>query len=225
MFRKQVEWFKGRILKAHGKQREELIDKAVEAMTDAMEQARKVQPKVTAGLLRNRVISATEDNTSILMWSHYGEAHRGVSLELSRSIPLGDDRETRVAAAKVDYPVVFPSGGVIADELPAWFGKEGAEFNDEDRRVVEVLYSKAPGWEYEQEWRYRQVVEADEPVHVYSVLDAEDLKGITFGCRTDEATRRACVTICKQAYPATVVRHLAVAEDSFGFQVRKGPGL
>ena len=73
--------------------------------------------------------------TSILLWSHYADAHRGVCLEY-RSPAEGDPIS---AAREVIYSDAYPAVDVLRDRDPA--------------RFETILLRKSAAWSYEQEWR------------------------------------------------------------------------
>lgn len=117
------------------------------------------------------ILSLTTRVTCPLMWSHYGDQHRGFCI--GYSVPDGAKLELR----KVAY------GGsrlVKASDVMAMLHNDG----DACRRVDEgILFRKAKSWNYEREWRLigpRGV--ADSPL---------ELEEIVFGMRCPDAVRHA----------------------------------
>ena len=85
------------------------------------------------------VLCMSEDPLSVLMWSHYGDKHRGVCLGFARtdSTELGEDD----ACAPVSYTDDFPQ-------------VRFAEIYAPDGRMTDALmFTKAREWAYEKEWR------------------------------------------------------------------------
>ena len=115
------------------------------------------------------IVSLAERANCPLMWSHYGDRHRGICVGFS--VPT----DPAVAIHKVDY-----GGGrfVRASRVAAML--DGC---DEARREVDraVLLRKAESWHYEQEWRLigRR---GQQP----SPLEMEE---VVFGLRCDAATK------------------------------------
>ncbi|MCA9029682.1 MAG: DUF2971 domain-containing protein [Planctomycetaceae bacterium] len=83
------------------------------------------------------VLALSDLNNNVLMWSHYGDEHRGLCLEFTRT----DSNDL----GKWDHcmPVLY------CDELPSF---QPLELED-SKSVTKVLTSKGRFWEYEQEWR------------------------------------------------------------------------
>ncbi len=105
------------------------------------------------------VVSLSERWQSPLMWSHYGDQHRGLCI--GYSIPANVDDEIR----KVNY-----GGGrlVTASTVSAMLrGDAGAQREVDDL----VLLQKAPDWSYECEWRLigRRGVQ-DSPLEMEEVI-------------------------------------------------------
>jgi hypothetical protein len=79
---------------------------------------------------------------SPLMWSHYGQQHRGVCVEYDVSTVATDE------IRKVEYG---ESGEILASSISAWL----LDDNTEARRTIEgaCLLRKSKEWAYEREWR------------------------------------------------------------------------
>lgn len=85
------------------------------------------------------VLSLTEDPLQLLMWSHYGDEHRGVVVELDISHPAirpdSNGRDTYSGIKKVTYSKDKVFGIPMLDT------------------IIDVLSRKSLEWEYEREWR------------------------------------------------------------------------
>ena len=84
----------------------------------------------TAGIL-----SLSERNDSILMWSHYAESHRGFCLEMNVH---EDDRYSPFC-----YPVRYQANYPLFDHFST----------SSEERLQLMLLTKAKEWSYEKEWR------------------------------------------------------------------------
>lgn len=108
-----------------------------------------------------------------LMWSHYGDQHRGICL--GYSVPA----HATGAVHAVSY-----SGGrlILASRVKAML-----DGDEEARREVDggVLLRKAPDWRYEQEWRM---------LGDRGLVDSRlELEEVTFGARCLFSVRHAVV--------------------------------
>ena len=119
------------------------------------------------------IVSLAERSTCPLMWSHYGDQHRGICI--GYSVP------ERVAETihKVEY-----RGGrlVQAGRVAAML-----EGDEPARREVDeaVLLRKAGSWHYEREWRL-----TGPPGLARSPLEMEE---IVFGMRCKDSTKYAVI--------------------------------
>lgn len=113
------------------------LDKAVAIAEDQL---------IIDGLLQYRevrdsfgVLSLSEDPKNILMWSHYGDEHQGVCVEMDiwnsalRPGSHGGDKYSGFEQVK------YTSNKVTGTPTP--------------QKIVEVLSTKAKEWAYEKEWR------------------------------------------------------------------------
>jgi hypothetical protein len=108
---------------------------------------------------RNGVVCFSECWNDVLMWSHYGDRHRGICLGFD--IPSGAERFGPVRY--VDRRLPFPAD----DEL-------------NERFMRRLLFTKASQWKYEREWRAFVQLENDEWVesafrHMFFKDFGEDL--------------------------------------------------
>ena len=103
-----------------------------------------LQSKIEEELLRQYekgIVCFAQRDDCPLMWSHYGDQHRGICI--GYSIPA----RARGEIHKVDY-----SGGrlIQASKVDAMLDEDQAAQREVDEAV---LLRKAENWNYEQEWR------------------------------------------------------------------------
>lgn len=129
-------------------------------------------PEIEIELVRQYekgVASLAERWDCPLMWSHYGDQHRGLCLGFS------EIKEPRATLLKVDY-----SGGrlVSARDVLGMINGDAAAREKVDKTV---LATKAPSWEYEHEWRL-----VDRRGLRNSPLELDE---VTFGLRCSDVTK------------------------------------
>lgn len=113
------------------------------------------------------VLSLTERNDSLLMWSHYSDCHAGICLafEFDATAPL-----YRVRYSDARPQLYFAD--VREHE------RDNARFKD---AVVKTMTTKASDWAYEKEWR---CIDFGGPGE--RPMPRDMLTGIIFGCRTSD---------------------------------------
>jgi hypothetical protein len=113
------------------------------------------------------ILSLSEVNNDILMWSHYADCHTGICLQLK--IPKSNK------LYKVQY----------SQTRPQFFFADAREQDRDDARfrdaIIGTLTTKSLHWEYEREWR---CIDFDGPGE--RPLPERMLTGIIFGCRTSD---------------------------------------
>lgn len=138
------------------------------------------------------VLTLSEIPTSLLMWAHYGDCHRGFVIEFDDSSTFFSPRAARGAIgrlAKVVYAAQRPAIIAYDPSLPV---EEYAE-----RLIRDALLTKGLDWEYEQEWR--MVLPLDDPqgfphtmserLHLFS-LPSMAITAVVLGARAADATVR-----------------------------------
>ena len=131
---------------------------------------------------RWRIYCLTPVPDSTLMWSHYGENHRGVCLEFSVDDPIfGFAQEVTYLSS---YPQWAPHSLMSTDQPP-------------------VLLTKSDDWEYEREYRIIGLAEGvSRPVGLQHPLKVSDnflrlgkgaLQAVIAGCEADHEKIRATV--------------------------------
>ncbi|WP_234191996.1 DUF2971 domain-containing protein [Pseudacidovorax sp. NFM-22] len=134
--------------------------------------ARAIQDELLAQYDRG-IFSMAERSDCPLMWSHYGDEHRGVCLGFS----VPDSVAARL------HRVEYGGSRLVAASRVA----EMASGDDRARRDVDaaVLARKARDWRYEREWRLvGDKGLADSPL---------ELEDVTFGMRAAPSVRHAIV--------------------------------
>ena len=133
--------------------------------------------KVQSDLQMMGVFSMSLELDNSLMWSHYGNNHRGICL--TYSFPESFFYEQSKIILGIDR-VKF---GV--DPLSDWFATESPSLDSFEKfgiaLIVRALTVKAKAWEYEQEVR---IVRRSEGAHV---VEQAHLKQVCFGLATSEA--------------------------------------
>lgn len=148
------------------------------------------------------ILSLSEVNDNILMWSHYSDSHAGICLELSF--------QTSEQVHQVQYN----------DDRPLFYFADCREHDRDDHRfhqsVMRAITTKAEQWAYEKEWRCIDFGAAGE-----RPMPDGMLSGIIFGCRTS-VTDKQMVREWVQAADLSVTFYQASERDGhFSLDIRK----
>lgn len=121
------------------------------------------------------VLSLAESWTSPLMWSHYGDEHRGVCIEYDTT------EQQHSHLAPVNYNA---SRSISLRDLFDW--KVGGSDSAQTKILNTYFYSKARDWSYEKEWR-------DLNDKAGNIAGRFRISAVYFGFRCDEAVKVAVV--------------------------------
>lgn len=116
------------------------------------------------------ILSLSEKNYDILMWSHYADGHRGFCLEFD-----GAALHNWKYCQPVNYDENFLPFGEFCDALP--------ELNDNNQKksMRAFVLRKSSHWKYESEWRV--IVNVTDERGRTLIYPQEILTGVIFGCR------------------------------------------
>jgi len=117
------------------------------------------------------ILSLSEKNDDILMWSHYANCHKGICLEFSTLQPSFFQ-----SAQPVNY----------GDEFPT-FNLHDIVVDEDLRKAATWMLMKASQWQYEKEWRVLEFGDGPGP----KPFPPGVLSGVILGCRipTDDRER------------------------------------
>jgi len=129
------------------------------------------------------ILSFSESNSNILLWSHYADKHRGLCFEFKSS--------NNSPFFGVSWPVQYK------ENYPLYKFVE----IDREQIIPELLLIKSIDWKYEKEWRIIKHPSTNAlgeiPGNGYHYFHHSELNGIIFGCRIDEAFKNQVIELSK----------------------------
>lgn len=152
---------------------------------------------------RWRIYCLTSRPASLLMWSHYGDKHRGICLEFDASkSPVKDAR-------KVTYK-----------DSPQLIGP--SMLNDGPAMLEVVLTSKSHAWIYEDEYRVLARNKKSDPTFTntteddYLPLPPGAITAVIMGCNADYG---AIENLVKKFAPSLPVKRAVRLTSTYGFNI------
>ena len=134
------------------------------------------------------ILSLTEQPTSLLMWAHYADAHRGFVLQL-------DDQHS-FFRRPIDSGFTLRQV-VYSDARPI--------LSYSSLESIDVFFTKSPEWAYEREWRLvaplstaNKIVEkVPFPIHLFTLPPAV-ITGLILGTSMPPESAQALMTVCER---------------------------
>ncbi|MFM9995207.1 MAG: DUF2971 domain-containing protein [Phycisphaerales bacterium] len=161
---------------------------------------------------RMRIFCLTPDPTSLLMWSHYGDAHRGVAIGFDTSTL---EEQWKVPAKKVKYSDLLPEVASVTT-LADRFEYDEPLADNYDQTADALTLTKAKSWEYEAEWRFvavaRRGVRALWDDFSYPLGAVSE---IIAGCKCDERSVERVHDALRAVGASPRIRKLARHHDRF----------
>jgi len=142
------------------------------------------------------VFCVTADVENVLMWSHYGESHKGFAIGLDSSI------------FERFGPVVYIKG---TSRLPVAANLSAFEKN---------LYYKANFWKYEKEFRsVRENNGTDESFRRHGIYE-DNFREVVFGLKASEKTKKELRDIvARERYNRVKFRQIVIGKRGFTLKV------
>lgn len=139
-----------------------------------LERERIIEATKKDAAAKMKFISFADRPNNPLLWSYYGDRHKGVCIGVSSSIQIGQDNG--MEPVEYDNPVTIPVG---TDVRP----------DEEDKeRLRHFFRAKRIEWKHENEWRL--LIPTNNPQLIANKdgtwdfrLNPRDIETIVFGCR------------------------------------------
>ncbi len=172
------------------------------------------------------ILCLTEKPDNLLMWAHYSNGHRGFVIEFDIKHNYFDRRtkpeEVRRHLKKVFYSkqrpemVVYDSGLSDSENWDIWIKK--------------FLWNKGDSWEYEQEWRMidtldacqKKISKGGEDVYLFS-LPLDCIKGVIFGYSMSEENKRGFINLLQsdKKYSHINIKQAIMDEKDFRINIKE----
>lgn len=127
---------------------------------------------------KNGVCCFSENTRNILMWSHYGSSHTGISLQfqISRDVFIF----SRATKVKYEHNDEYPVINYLKDNLSA--------------SIAQTLWRKASNWSYEQE---RRIIHP-EGANCYLQFNPSALTALILGCKLESNSENTIKTLLNE---------------------------
>ncbi|CAM3267053.1 DUF2971 domain-containing protein [Pseudomonas fragariae (ex Marin et al. 2024)] len=150
--------------------------------------------------LATGVLCLSANATSPLMWSHYGQQHRGVCIEYDTS----DLKSTRI------HKVVYgQSREILADAILRWLQDGDVQSQLEVERAS--LLTKSGEWRYEKEWRLLAPIGLDRSPF--------PVKSVTFGMNCPSAIFES--TMSMLGGEKSTIKFWKITEPTSNFKLKR----
>lgn len=169
---------------------------------------RKWGKRYTENLISNHgIFSTSKRNDDILMWTHYGNSHKGfcIGFDSQKLYEYLNSLGYKVGFFQVTYDNNYPT------ILPKIKKK------DIIQNIFTQLTTKAKKWGYEKEYRYIIVEKSSIPI----VIDKDIYKSITFGCEIDPDIEKELRERIHFDFPKMKFYKAFKFNDKFKLEIRK----
>jgi hypothetical protein len=181
--------------------------------TRARKELEQAQAAWTASLNKMRVFCVSEIHDDLLMWSHYGDHHRGAVLQL-RCIP---EKDTALCAAEaIRYRVDIPAWGTTEEWVEHMLGGSHAFLGGIFRLMA---FTKSEHWQYEREWRC-WIADGRGGSDLFEVnkLEEEEVFAVYLGCRMLPEDREDLCALVRERLPATQLYQARRSRTKFALE-------
>ena len=168
------------------------------------------------GVRENTKIAAFCNNSnSLLLWSHYADAHKGIRLEYGW-MQNGSVSYPFAPLVPVKYCKARPKISKLDACKYVWSVRLNNEKIVSQTFSNEILeksvHTKSNDWAYEEEWRY---VETDEKGPGYKVILPLKVISISCGVAASEETVSSCLMVAKEANRVVPVYKCELCPDKY----------
>lgn len=141
------------------------------------------------------VLCLSEENNNILLWSHYGQCHKGFCIGLNIDLLL--DSDEFATGGPVHYTNLYPKIS------PAEMGL---------MPIYTQMFYKSLVWSYEKEYRFIKLHGANSKTRI----KPEIIEEIYLGLEIQSKEKDKILSICKNNLPKTKIFRMAYEKGKFG---------
>jgi len=171
------------------------------------------------------ILSLTQRNNNITMWSHYSDNHKGFVIEFSPESDLFKNNKSKIrqfrGVNKVKYTSQRPISSIVDTEK--------FDILNITNMISKIFFTKSPDWKYEEEIRMLTTFnppngnlnEVNPGIYVYQ-FKADSILNIFLGYNASESLKEAIICILKQHNISNVGLYKAIlskTEYKLEFQV------
>jgi len=194
------------MLNASGKLKDDEAHKLLVLSTNEL-----LYKNIQADIARIGVCSFSLDLKNVLMWSHYANDHKGVSILYDFPKDYLDDEDKFIGIIKTSYE---------EDALTKYFvnliSKNELSLRDYAIGIAKVsVTSKSPVWEYEKEVRIIRLKSGS------LIIDKTFIKQICFGLHTSEEDKDLIKEIIKNYDHKVELCEAVRTENDFGIDIKE----
>ncbi len=144
------------------------------------------------------ILSLSEINDNVLMWSHYANSHKGFVLEFNSEHEFFDQRKNDRDQARVLRKVIYKNERpeiILYD--PSYSESEFINYFIEN-----IILTKHEKWSYENEWRMAHMLKAaaknfnisGEDIYLFH-FPVDAITSITFGSRMSDEMKKSIIRL------------------------------
>lgn len=161
--------------------------------------------------LHSRVLCVSECHDNIVMWSHYGDQHQGVVLQLQC---IDEIDNTLLVARKVKYSHELPRFPSLDSYIQHLFGEEPMDIAELSKKVI---FTKHKDWSYEKEWRVHIPLLDEPPGDGYSTFieNPRVFGAVYLGCRISDDDAGQIIEAVREYIPAAIIYRGRKSTQSF----------
>lgn len=161
-----------------------------------------------------RILCLSDRCDDILMWSHYADEHKGVTLGFNtNALRLCGDKQIRPVQYQQCLPHVF-------SDLTGWIRNRVYGLRTAPEAIDWHIYThtKHAQWAYEHEWRSAWCDKESKSDFYDYKFPPDSLDEIIIGCNCDPGFEASVVCLAKQRYPNARIYRMSRHRHEFALQ-------
>lgn len=163
---------------------------------------------------KSGVLCLTPHNDSLLMWSHYGNSHRGVCIGFDIQLPFDNEFGH---GYPVEYQEEYPTICMTEIDSMQRDIRHGRNMSAHDNITTRGAFTKSTVWRYEEEVRFYRSLSEGPGLMEFS---SHKLKEVIIGASFPEENFDELKQIIRKVFPNALLKKAHLSKDKYKLEIK-----
>jgi hypothetical protein len=162
------------------------------------------------------VLCMTPHHDNLLMWSHYGDSHKGVCIGFDINLPFDNIFGN---GYEVEYKDEYPTICLTEIDMMLAAHMEGSNLDKYDNIITQHAFTKAKTWNYEDEIRFLR----DNSIYDTKIMDfpSTKLTEMILGTSISKENENIVLSLMKNNFPHAKIKRSKLSSKEYKLEIEE----